>query len=227
MKRELITAYFLMAVAGAWALGQDEGTPDGTPSPSPTSSPETSPTASPSPSPEPASIAEQLNSAVVLNEIHHVNVSEIQSAQSAQGRLQRPDVQQFAQTLITDHQANEIRVQEVASSEGVTLLGFQQSTFEVAGENLLNNLSASEFDQGFLELQRLSHQRAIRDLQSMQSSITDAQVQSLVSDTITMMQQHLEQATSLLSSAGAQPSPTTSPSPAASPSPEAGDMTTG
>lgn len=170
------------------------------------------PTASPSPTESPGAtdFFAELNKGAALNFIHHLNNVEIQQAQQALSRGQSEQLRQFAQALIDDHSANENRLQELANQEDVFLSGFQPSTYDQALSNALVNLPSAQFDQIFAQLSAQEHAAAIQDLQRMNAQVSDPEVQAYITQKVTELQAHQQQATALASGA-VQPSPSPSP----------------
>jgi predicted outer membrane protein len=200
----LAAIFGLSALAGGIVLAQ---TPSTVPSPNPSPSVSATPSSSPSVS---------LESEEAVAYIHHVNNLEINEANNALGQLQGTQVQDLAQTLITDHQQNDQQLSQLADQKGITLFGFQQSDDELASQNALSSLNQAEFDQAFAQLQAQDHQEVLRRLQTLQSRVTDPEIRAFIAQTITMIQKHIQLASS---AASASPAATPSASPSASPSP--------
>lgn len=214
MKRILFSLMLMSAAVATATLGQDTGDGGtGTPGASPT--PTSTATSAPALTPQ-----AQLSNAEILNFIHHVNNLEITESQEALGRLQGDQGRQFAQTLVTEHQANDQELFQLASNENVSILFFQPATYEAAVQNQLRSLSSADFEQVFLIHQRQTHERALQELNRMQGNITDTEIQAFVARTIQTIQNHINLAAGG-TAASPSPSPTGSPtaSPGTSPSP--------
>jgi putative membrane protein len=220
----LFSVVVIFSGIGALAQNASDGTP--TPTASPTEEAAT-PSASPSVAAAQPTAQERINNTVALNLLHHINRLEITQSQSAQSNLQTSSAQSYAQSLITEHQANEQQIQTLATQENVTIFGFQPSTYENALSAELSQTPAAEFDRAFLQAQIQGHDRALANVQQMQAIVTDAEVKAALTQAISVIQEHRNQAAAALASPGATPTtqaqPTETPSvePSASPTTQA------
>ena len=186
------------------------------PSPSPAPSPSSHP--SNTVGTEPLSGMELLTAAEALNFLHHVNSLEIQEGQSAMANAQAQSTRAFAQTLVTDHRQNEQQVQKLAADKGVPIFVFQPATYEAAVDSLLLNLSGtSAFDEAFMQLEASTHQDVLHKLQSLEGQVNDPEIKSLISQTIPVVQHHIDLASASPQPSGTQPS--SGPSSGTTPSP--------
>lgn len=173
---------------------------------------------------DPASMAQaaELDRGEALNLIHHLNSLEIRQANEALGRLQNQQARAYAEMLITEHRANDNQLLALSETEQLTIYAFQPSTFEIATEDRLRALPAGEFDRGFLVAQAQGHYRGLQNLQQLEANVTDAEIRAAIVQARTAVQNHLNQAVSLLGQLAANPvasaSPLSSPSPSTSPS---------
>lgn len=157
-------------------------------------------TATPSPTTTPTAL--QVQDAALrsqaINVLHHINSLEIQEAQQAQASLQSTGSQTFAQTLITDHQASEQQVLQLAGQQGITVYAFQPATYEAALDSQLATLVGTTlYDQAFLQGQVLGHQRALQNVQLIQGLVVDPQIKTLLNNAVTMIQKHRDEAARL------------------------------
>lgn len=202
MNKWLIVVSVFLAVVGGIAVGQDGGT-GGAPGSSASPTPTASATAA---ALDPVA---NIGRAEAINLVHHINGLEVQTSQEALGRLQDQEARQFAQRMITEHQALEQQVVNLAAQEDVALFAFQPSTYESAEANRLRALSGNDYDRGYMEVQQQGHESALKDLQQAKDNVDDPEIQALLDQAITAVQQHLDQAGQIQPEA--TPSPTSSP----------------
>ena len=206
-----IFALTLVLTTGTLLAQQNGGGVPGTvPTPEPTVSP------TPTESPGAVSALSEINKDLALNYIHHLNNTEIQHGQVGLSRAQSDQLSQYAQALITEHQANEERLQDLAVQEGVDLQGYQGSTYDFALLAQIQQLSSEEFDQIFAQLSAQEHGAAIQELQTFNGLVQDPEVKAYITQKITELQAHQQRATALASGA-LQPSPSPTPTGTQSP----------
>jgi predicted outer membrane protein len=200
MKQKLVIALLTVAGAvGVKSFAQTNmpmaGAQPGTVSPTPAA------TASPATTSSPGALQVQaavLNSQAI-NVLHHINNLEIQEATQAQANLQNTGSQTYAQMLITDHQASEQQVQQLAAQQGISLYVFQPATYETALDSQLTALAGTTiFDQAFLQGQVLGHQRALENVQLLQGLVVDPQIKTLLNNAVTTIQRHRDEAARLV-----------------------------
>lgn len=216
----LTTAFFLTAtyvnVMYVQAQISPNATPTGSaPTASPSMSPSMSPSASPSGSPSPNALMSTLNQDVLLNTIHYINQSEIVEANEALQTSINQEVRNYAQKMINDHQQSEQQVLQLSAQKNLPLYVYQPSTVDLATAAQLSNLTGSNYDQAYLNVQLEEHKKALNDLKSIQDQVTDPDLKKLVDQTTKTIQQHIDLANSSISalSTGATSSPVPSESP--------------
>jgi predicted outer membrane protein len=182
-------------------------------------------------SPVAASYLFTLNTDVAANLIHHINRLEINEAETALTRLQLPVVQQLAQMLLSSNESSEQRLFALPSSSNVTFYDFQESTAEIAADSQLAQISDDNYDAAYLQVQLVTHQRELQDLQltASASAYMDPNVVTQLNSEISLLQTHISWistvqngGTTSVSPSPAPSTPTTmasvSPTPSVSPS---------
>jgi putative membrane protein len=204
-KIALSAVYFSVAILAGGVTVFAQTSPSTTPaaSPSPSASPAASPSAGPSAAPGVTSALTTLTNTEVLNFLHHVNTSEILEANEALVRSTNPQVRTYAQTMITDHQQSEQQVVQLAAQKGISLYQFQPSTVDIAIDSQLSALSGSDFDRAYLQVQLAEHQKVLQELNMLQSRVNDPDLQNLITQTIPVIQRHVDLATTSLNSLSA------------------------
>lgn len=130
------------------------------------------------------------------------NTLEIQAAELAQQQATNPQVQEFAQQMITDHRQASDQVNQALQATGTEGMGSAaQSLREDAEENQreLQGLTGAEFDRRYIEQQIEMHERVLDELDSATSPAAQQLAQSLRPT----LQQHLDRARQIQEQLGA------------------------
>ncbi len=88
------------------------------------------------------------------------NLFEVEAGKLALQRGKDPKAQEFAQQMVTDHQAAGSKMQEVAAADGITL---PQELDDQHKKKLeaLKTASEADFDQAYLSTQLIGHQQTV------------------------------------------------------------------
>jgi len=124
------------------------------------------------------------------------NMSEIQLAQMAQNKTQNDQVRQYAQMLVTDHQNAQKEIRKLAQQYGVNLPGQLDQKHQDEMDRM-SNVSGNQFDQQFVELAVTDHQRAVDMFQKAAQNAQSQDIRKFASDTVVIMQKHLDRAQTL------------------------------
>jgi len=127
------------------------------------------------------------------------NLMEIQLGQLAQNKASNPAVKQFAQRMVADHNNLENQLTSVASTGGQSFTPTMDSRHQNQ-INKLQGLSGAEFDRNYMSLMIRAHQRDVTNFQTQSQSANSAQVRTLATNSLPVLQQHL----SLAQQVGAQ-----------------------
>ena len=139
--------------------------------------------------PQPMSL-DQMHSASILAQVHHINQKEIKVAQLALDKSQSTEVKTYAQRMITDHTSADTQVVNLAKSENIPLKDFQPAEFEEAQMDQLKSLNGNAFDVAYLDVMRTGHKMALQDLKLASTSTKDAKVKSLLTKIMPTVQEH-------------------------------------
>ena len=118
------------------------------------------------------------------------NLMEIQLGQLAQNKASNPAVKQFAQRMVADHNNLENQLTSVASSGGQSFTPTMDSRHQNQ-INKLQGLSGAEFDRNYMSLMIRAHQRDVNNFQTQSQSANSAQVRTLATNSLPVLQQHL------------------------------------
>jgi putative membrane protein len=120
--------------------------------------------------------------------------AEIQLAQLASERATNPQVKQFAQMMIKDHQAAGDELKQAASAANVQInppAELDDDHKDVQED--LSKLSGREFDQKYIDTMVDEHQEAVNELEK-KTSADNTHVREWASKTLPKVRQHLDEA---------------------------------
>jgi putative membrane protein len=102
-------------------------------------------------------------------------------------------VKDFGQKLVDDHTQNNQQLQQIAQQKGVELQD-QEKPDEQSMKTKMEKMKGPQFDKAFLQHEREDHAKLLKELQQQQDQVQDPDVKSFISQTITAVQQHLQEA---------------------------------
>ena len=135
-----------------------------------------------------------------LQKLHAANQAEIQMGQLAAQSAQDPQVKQFAQQLVDDHQKNDQQLEQLAQQSGVTLTGtiFDKASKQAEKDmGKLHGQSGAAFDQRYTSLMVKDHEKDVKEVAGLAKQAhkaNQAELASFLDQTRSTMQGHLEQA---------------------------------
>lgn len=127
---------------------------------------------------------------LALNQMHHMNQSEIGLAKMAESKAKTPSVLNFAHQLRAEHELMEKKVQALADARDVKLERYELNTFEKVVKNRLNRLSGQDFETAFLRVTDRNHDMAAADLRLMRNDISDERVSMLIDESLPVIEAH-------------------------------------
>jgi putative membrane protein len=124
------------------------------------------------------------------------SVLELDTAELALQKTRNPQVQQYAQRLISDHAQYNIRLMRLGrrSSSELPVTLDQQSQSELSR---LDRYSGSAFDRQFVQAEADANAQDVSDANQQLKTATTPSVRTFVSDFLPTQQQHLQIAESL------------------------------
>ena len=139
--------------------------------------------------------------AAFLKEAAGANLLEVRLGQTAQSKANNSAVKQFGQRMVNDHTNLESQVAALSMNNG---LGLKQSlnSQQQSDANRLNKLSGQAFDTAYMNLMVKDHQEDIGKFQTQTSSAKSAQVRTLATNALPVLQQHLSLATQVRTQLG-------------------------
>ena len=117
-------------------------------------------------------------SALVLAEIHRVDLKEIAIGEIAQGKASANEVREYANKLVKDRTSADQQVIAMAQKKNVRL---RDETSKQGSEYAkLNALTGPSFDQYFLQQTAADHERLVRSLTQERKDVSDDDIEALI-----------------------------------------------
>lgn len=123
-------------------------------------------------------------------------LAEVKLGEIAQQRAQNPEVKEFAQHLVSEHQQANTELQQLAQTKGMTLES------EVSGKHKqtvsrLEKTKPEEFDKKFMEVVVKEHKDNVKEFKKQAEKGKDADVKSWAEKTLPSLEKHLQMAQQL------------------------------
>src|SRR5579885_2326379 len=145
-----------------------------------------------------------------ITEAARANMAEIEIGQLAEERASSQDVKNFAREMVQDHRKPIDKLQQLASSYGVSLPA-SISSEDADLRSRLASLSGSDFDKQFVESMLKGHKEAIAKFDDEAARGSDPSVKSYAAETLPVLQNHMRMAEDLAGKLGVSPSPSLNP----------------
>ena len=143
-----------------------------------------------------AALAQQMDAQQFVNQAASGGMFEVQSSELARERWQNPDVQVFAEMMITDHSTNNQELMTIAQEQGLTVPA------EIMGQpaehmQAVQAAEGEEFDSVYVEHQVAAHQSSIELFETYAEAGEVGPLVSYAETTLPVLQQHLDEAQEL------------------------------
>jgi putative membrane protein len=128
-------------------------------------------------------------------------LAEVKLGRLAAEKGSSPDVKAFGQQMVDDHSRANERLTVLANSEGMTLptdVNKQQQ----AMYDHLSKLSGADFDSAYVKGMVADHQEDVKDFGKEAETGTDDKIKSFASQTLPVLQGHLEKIQSIQAGVG-------------------------
>jgi putative membrane protein len=120
--------------------------------------------------------------------------AEIQLAQLASERAMNPQVKEFAQTMVKDHQMAADALKQAATAANVQITPATELDNDHKDlQEDLSKLTGRDFDKKYIDAMVDEHQEAVNELEK-KTDADNMQVRQWASNTLPKVRQHLEQA---------------------------------
>ena len=141
------------------------------------------------------------NDAAALKQLAQANLNEVESGKAAASKAQNPQVKQFAQKMVTDHQQMYDELKSLAQKKGVALPQ-SASLKDKAGTQMMERASGAEFDKKYMEQMVKDHQKDVKEADSIAAKAKDPDFKSAVQQASGKIKEHLAMAERIARSAG-------------------------
>jgi putative membrane protein len=125
-------------------------------------------------------------------------MGEVELGQLAQQRASSPDVKQFGQRMVTDHQQANAQLESIATGKGVTM----PKTVDPDQKKLrtrLEKANGASFDREYVRGMVQDHQKDVKLFQREAQNGKDPELRSFAQQTLPILQDHLQMAQQLQS----------------------------
>ena len=139
--------------------------------------------------------------ATFLREAASANMMEIRLGQTAQTKAMNSAVKQFGQRMVNDHTNLQNQVASLVTANKVSVSQAMSSKNQDEF-NRVNKLSGQAFDSAYMNLMVQAHQQDIANFQTQSRSAKSAQVRTLATNSLPVLQQHLSLATQVANQVG-------------------------
>jgi putative membrane protein len=132
------------------------------------------------------------------------NAGEIATSEIAKEKATSKDVHAFAHMMVEHHQAMQKEADQLATSANITPEPPAQATDKKAAadrmvQQLNSTAKGAAFDRAYIDGQVQAHQQTLQELQTLQTSVDNAELRTLIEKAIPKVQEHLQKAQQLQS----------------------------
>lgn len=121
------------------------------------------------------------------------NMAEVKLGQLAQKKSSNADVKSFGERMVTDHSKANDQLKQTATSENIMVPTSMGSKYQKT-YNKLSKLSGARFDQAYMKEMVEDHQKDVNTYEKASTGLSDPQLREYASNTLPILQQHLEMA---------------------------------
>jgi putative membrane protein len=140
--------------------------------------------------------------AAAMKQLAQANLSEIESGKAAAAKAQSPDVKQFAQKMVTDHQQMLNELVTLAKAKDVALP--QSASLKDKAEiMMMERASGADFDKKYMEEMVKDHQNDAKETQDLAAKAKDPDFKAAVQKAHAKIEEHLQLAQRIASQHGA------------------------
>lgn len=137
----------------------------------------------------------------IVGALTAANAAEIELSQLALDSAQNADVKSFAQMMVTDHRALNEQVHSTSTQLDLMSTAGEraENLAESAGDDAddLRDAGSAEFDRAYMEHMVSSHEQTLQVIDRAAQATNTRQLDQLLTDARTKVQQHLERARQL------------------------------
>ena len=142
-----------------------------------------------------AKTAQSVSDSSFVRKAAQSNYGEIQLGKLAQDKASNPAVKDFGQRMVTDHSQAYDQLKPIASKDKLAMPS-SMTAKDKALYNRLAKLSGSQFDRNYMQAMVKDHKMDVSEFQHESQSAQNPDVRSYASNTLPVLQQHLQLAES-------------------------------
>lgn len=156
------------------------------------------------------SISLNSNEADFMVEAANGGMTDVKLGELAQKSAHNQRVKDFAGMMVMDHSAAGNQLKSLASSKNITL---PDSLSESSQEDLqdLSKTTGNDFDKAYMKMMLDDHQKDVKDFQDELNDVKNSDLHKWVSNTLPVLQKHLDSARAINKLYGYSPSTQTNP----------------
>jgi putative membrane protein len=128
-------------------------------------------------------------------------LAEVDNGKLAQEQGSSQEVKDYAAMMVKDHSAANDKLQSIAQSESITLPSAPTQK-QAAAHQKLKSLSGASFDKSYMQNQIKAHENTVALLKKEIAKGKDGPAKSFATETLPVVQSHLEKAKSIYAGLG-------------------------
>jgi putative membrane protein len=128
-------------------------------------------------------------------------MAEVKLGQLAADKASNPDVKAFGQQMVDDHTKANDQLKSIAQDQGMTLPS-DVNQKQQAMYDRLSKLSGGDFDRQYVKGMVMDHEEDVKDFRKEANSGKDEKIKSFASQTLPIIQGHLEKIKAIQSKMG-------------------------
>ncbi len=144
----------------------------------------------------PETMPAKVNDKAFLKEAALGGMTEVELGKLATQKASNDAVKQFGQQMVDDHTKANDTLKQIATKESVNVPDSLDSKHQSRVDKL-SKLSGAGFDKAYMKDQLKDHERDANDFKNEAQNGSDPNVQQFASQTLPILQQHLEKAKDL------------------------------
>ena len=146
-----------------------------------------------------------MNDNTIIGMMSGANGAEIAAGQLAAEKAQNAEVRQYATRMVEEHQRMQGQVDSLVSTMNMDRAPVPDSLsqhLEQTRTRLQGQAAGAEFDRMYMQSQVTDHQNTLTALRGAQPAAQNAQLRTIIQNAIPAVEQHLEQARTIVTNLG-------------------------
>ncbi len=131
-------------------------------------------------------------------------LAEVELGKIAAQKASQPDVKQFAQNMVHQHQQANQELQQLAQEKNIGLSNALDASHNDERQKL-EKLSGQDFDRTYMQIMVFEHRQALREFEQEAQSGSDPVFRGYATRQLSALHEHLNAAESMLKQLGGNP----------------------